>query len=113
MWQFKPKTIGKVVGAVGGLGIATGVLQGFGIDARAVAQDVAVVVTEGALGCAVPLSNVCAAGGRLVAVAALLGIAVLGAFIGHCMAPAAGAPAGPVVPGPVAEPVAEPGRGTV
>lgn len=101
MVTFKRKTIGAGVGAVAGTLIGTGVLQGFGIDAGTVAKDVAIVVSEGLLGCAAVPSNVCAAGGRLIEVAALVAIATLCACVGHLVAPR-----DPIEPAPSSPPAA-------
>jgi hypothetical protein len=88
MAHINGKTIGMITGAIGGVGIGAGLLQGIGIDAAAIAKDVAIVVTEGLFGCSSEPSHVCAAGGRLIEVAALLGLAGGFAKIGHMLAPA-------------------------
>jgi len=72
-----PKTVGMLAGGAGG-----GV-----VSALALANDISIVIMQGAVGCAQP-SEICDAGGRLVAAASLILISAAGALAGRLRTPA-------------------------
>lgn len=77
----KTKLTGGAVGTGGGA-----------LTAQAMAQDVAVLMTQGVFGCEPLLSEICGAGDRLITAAAFLAITALGAWLGYAVTPRGGTP---------------------